>query len=147
MSWRPTEFEDLFRIDLPDDPPESDMRAVLTDTDTTRDLLREHSRTWEDNGRIVAIVGVSPMWKGVGQVWTMLTVEARERGVMLTRGVLRFIADLPAARGDWRLQATVVRGDEPGRLWIVQLGFDFEGTMVAYGPDLKTHDLYARVVL
>ena len=146
MSWRETQFEDLYRIVLPNDPPEDDMRSVLTDTEATRDILREHARTWEDDGRIVAIVGVSPMWKGVGQVWTMLTEESRERGVALTRGVLRFLSMLHEERGYWRLQATVEHGDEAGASWIIQLGFGYEGTMIGYGPTMKAHDLYSRVV-
>ena len=40
----------------------------------------------------------------------------------------------------------VVHGDEPARLWILKLGFRYEGTMWSYGPDGKTHDMYARVV-
>ena len=145
--WRETKYEDLHRIVLPNDPPDSDMRSILTDSDETRELLHDNARTWtEDDGRIVAIVGVAPMWKGVGTVWTMLSDEARERGVALTRGVLRFILMLYRERGYWRLQATTVRRDEPARLWILQLGFGYEGTMVGYGPDGKTHDMYSRVL-
>jgi len=144
--WRETKYEDLHRIPLSDDPTDADMRSILTDSDDTRDLLRENARTWEEeDGRVIAIVGVAPMWKGVGTVWTMLSDEARDRGVPLTRGVLRFLRMLYRERGYWRLQATTVRRDEPARLWILQLGFGYEGTMVAYGPDGQTHDMYARV--
>ena len=145
MTWRDAEFEDLFRIVLPNDPIESDMRGNLADTPQTRTLLRDNARTWEDDGEILAIVGVSPMWKGVGQVWTMLTENARERGVVLTRGVVGFLSMLHSERGYHRLQATVTRGDETGRLWILRLGFEYEGMMLAYGPDLQSHSLYSRV--
>lgn len=143
--WRSTEYEDLHRIPLPNDPADLDARSLLPDTQGTRDLLRENSRTWEDEGRIVAIVAVDPMWKGVGQVWTLLTWEARSRGVPLTRGVLRFINTLHQERGYWRLQATVEWGQDVAEKWIQQLGFEFEGKMIAYGPGGETHGLYARV--
>ncbi len=146
MSWRPATFEDFQRISLPNDPPESDMRSVLADTDATREALRENGRTWDEDGRIVAIVGIAPMWKGVGQVWTMLTEESRERGVALTRGVVRFLSMLHEERGYWRVQATVEHGDDAGVEWIIQLGFGYEGTMIGYGPTMKAHDLYSRVV-
>lgn len=146
MSWRSTEYEDLHRIILPDDPPDCDVRSLLPDTEASRLSLRENAYTWEEDGRIIAIVGVEPMWKGVGTVWTLLTSETRERGVALTRGVMRFVEMLHVERGYWRLQATVERGDETARLWIIQLGFRYEGTMLAYSPGGETHDMYARVV-
>ena len=147
MMWRETRFEDLHRIVLKSDPNETDLRATMPDTAETREILRENAQTWEEDGRIVAVAGIGDLWKGVGTVWTLLSEESRERGVVLTRGVLRFIDMLHEERGYWRLQATVEHGDEAAQHWILQLGFQYEGTMVAYSPDLKTHDLYARVRL
>ena len=145
MMWREATYEDLHRIALPSDPPEHDIRSTAPDTPETREILQRDARTWEDEGRVLAVVGIRHMWKGAGEVWTMLSEESRERGVALTRGVLRFLDMLHLERGYWRLQATVEHGDEPARLWILQLGFTYEGTMIAYGPDMKSHALYARV--
>jgi hypothetical protein len=145
MSWWPTKYEDLHRIVLSGDGSDADTRPMLPDTGAARDLLKENARTWEEGGRIVAIAGVAPLWKGVGTVWTVLSEESRQRGVRLTRGVLQFIDMLHEERGYWRLQATIEHGDDVARHWILQLGFQYEGTMNAYGPDLKTHDMYARV--
>ncbi len=147
MNWRDTQYEDLHRIVLPNDPTDADMRSMLPDSDESRELLRDHARTWWEQDIVVAIVGVAPMWKGVGWVWTLLTDESRQRGVALSLGVLRFIDMLHQERGYWRLQATTEHGDEPARLWIARLGFKYEGTMVAYGPDGKTHDMYSRLRL
>ena len=146
MSWRDTEYEDLHRIVLPGESSGADARDLYPDTEEMREILRRDGWTWEDPKQgILAIVGISMMWKGVGVVWTLLTDESRLRGVILTRGVLRLLERMHRERGYWRIQATVERGDEPARLWIIQLGFVYEGTMVAYGPDGKTHDMYARV--
>ena len=140
--WTATEYRDLHKIRLPGN---NDMLSILVDSTATDDLLRDNARTWWEDDEVLAIVGVAPMWKGVGTVWTMLTDDARERGVALTRGVIRFIDMLEGSWGYRRLQATVVSGDEPARLWIVKLGFRYEGTMTAYGPDRTTHDMYARL--
>ena len=145
MSWRSTQYEDLHRVVLEDDPSDADIRSLLPDTDETRSLLGENARTWWEGEEVLAIVGIAPLWKGVGTVWTLLSEASKQRGVSLTRGVLRFIDMLHRERGYWRLQATVELGDETGRLWIIQLGFQYEGTMVAYGPGGETHDMYARV--
>jgi len=146
MVWRPTKYEDLHNIRLPDDPSDADMRSLLPDTMETEDLLRDNTRTWWEEEEILAIIGVGPLWKGVGTVWTLLTDKSRQRGVALTRGTIRWINMLHVERGYWRLQATTIHGDEVARLWIVQLGFSYEGTMACYGPDKQTHDMYARVV-
>ena len=145
MTWRNTEWEDMERIVLPGDPTDADMRSLLTDSHETREMLKEDARTWEEKGLILAIVGISHQWRGVGTVWTLLTDDARARGLVLTRGVLRFLDMLHGERLYWRIQATVEHGDEAARRWILKLGFTYEGTMAAYSPDAKTHDLYARV--
>ncbi len=145
MTWRNTQYEDLHRVVLEDDPSDADIRSLLPDTDETRDLLCENARTWWEEEAVLAIVGIAPLWKGVGTVWTLLSKASKQRGVSLTRGVLRFLDMLHGERGYRRVQATVELGDEPARLWIIQLGFQYEGTMVAYGPDGATHDMYARV--
>jgi hypothetical protein len=143
--WKPTEYEDLHRIVIPNNPSLTDARALLPETDESRAILKELARTWWDNKEILAIVGIAPLWKGVGTVWTLLTDESRNRGVLLSLGVTRFLDILHVERGYWRLQATTERGDETARLWIIRLGFQYEGTMTAYAPDAKTHDMYARL--
>lgn len=145
MIWRDTEYEDLHRIVIPGDDPAEDIRAILNDSDESRAGLRQNARTMADGDEILAIAGVSPLWKGVGTVWTLIAPRARENGLRLSLGVQRLVEMLQDDRGYWRLQATIKRGDEPARLWIVGLGFRYEGTMVAYGPDRATHDMYARV--
>lgn len=145
MIWRDTEYEDLHRIVLPDALPCNDVRSMLSDSDESRHLLRYNARTMEDGDQILAIAGVQPLWKGVGTVWTLISVDARKHGVRLSMGIRRSLDMLHVERGYWRLQATVIRGDETARLWIIGLGFSYEGTMVAYGPQAETHDMYARL--
>jgi hypothetical protein len=147
MKWRNTEYEDLHRIVLPNDAPSDDVRSMLSDSDESREAMKYNARSMVEGDRILAIAGVAPIWKGVGTVWTLITQEARDHGVVLSIGVRRLVKMLHVERGYWRLQATTERGDEPARLWIVGLGFSYEGTMIAYGPDMKTHDMYARVRL
>lgn len=144
MSWRPTEYEDLHRIVLNDDPSDADLRC-LPDNEDSREYLRNNVMTWDEEGVLLAIVGVQEKWKGVAEVFTLFTDSARQRGLGLTRFTLRILDQLHRERGYWRIQATVAEDDEVARRWIVHLGFEFEGTMYAYGPDGRTYDLYARV--
>lgn len=145
MNWKPSHIRDLLDIDMPEENSGSDVRSILVDNEQTRIMLRENARTAFDADTPIAIVGISPLWKGVGVVWTLLSKQSKENGFALSLGCSRFIRSMYIERGYWRLQATIIRGDEVARLWIVKLGFVYEGTMVAYGPDLKDHDMYARV--
>ncbi len=145
MNWKPSEMRDLFDIDMPEEHSGSDVRSILVDNEQTRVMLRENARTAFDGSKPIAILGISQLWKGVGVVWTLLSEQSKENGFALSLGSSRFIRMMYVERGYWRLQATIIRGDEIARLWIVKLGFVYEGTMVAYGPDGQTHDMYARV--
>ncbi len=145
MIWRDTEYEDLHRIVLPNASPCNDVRSMMSDSDESRNLLRYNAHTMEDDGKILAIAGVQPLWKGVGTVWTLISGDARKSGMRLSLGVRKALDMLHVERGYWRLQATIVKGNEPARLWIIGLGFSYEGTMIAYGPQAETHDMYARL--
>lgn len=145
MNWKPTEFEDLYRIRLGENDPKLDVRSMVVDTPEYRNTLRDNTYTMFHAEHPIAVVGVSPLWKGVGVVWTLISDEARERGIALTLGVIRLLEMLHRDRGYWRIQATIKAGDEPARIWIVKLGFSYEGRMVAYGPDGTSHDMYGRV--
>ena len=145
MIWLPTEYEDLHRVKLLEDTVGSDVRSLMPDTEDYRAQLRETTRTWFIDDEVVAIIGVMPMWKGVGTVWTLLSEKSKEYGIALTRGVGHHVLMLQEDLGYRRLQATVERGNEKARLWIIQLGFCYEGTMIRYGPGGETHDMYARL--
>ena len=144
MNWRATEYADLFRVKVDDESSADDVRSLLQDNEETRSMLLEYAHTFECNGDAIAIVGVAPMWSGVGTVWSLLSEHSKNHGIPLTRASIRFIEERQA-QGFWRLQATVERGHWEAREWILALGFSYEGTMVGYGPDGKTHDMYARL--
>jgi len=145
VNWRATEYEDLHRIVMKEDPLDVDVMSRMPDTEQVREMLRLNAYSWVEDDTVIAIAGISPMWKGVGTVWTLISEEARSRGVALTKGIHWFLDMLRRDRGYWRIQATVERGDDRARRWIIHLGFVYEGTMVAYSPTGKTHDMYARV--
>ncbi len=118
---------------------------MLPDNEESRTMLRENARSWVVEGSVIAIIGVSRFWKGVGVVWTLLSDESRQRGVALTRGARKQLDMLFEERGYWRIQATIEHGDEEARQWITSLQFGYEGTMREYGPGRETHDMYARL--
>jgi hypothetical protein len=146
MIWRPALYEDLMRVDLQWIQADQDMREEFADTPRNQAILRESCRSWEaPDGRILSVVGVTPMWKGVGHVWALNSSEALERPIALSKGVYRWMAWIWRKDGLWRLQADVEHGHESGRRWLLFLGFHYEGTMRAYGPTGSDHDLYARL--
>lgn len=145
MGWRETIYADLHRVRAEGGGVGIDITSVFPDNEETRTILRRDARTWEDDeGLVIAVIGVTELWKGVGTVWTMLSDRARERGPALTFRTVKLLRMLHVERGYKRIQATILHGDERARQWIINLGFTYEGTMVAYAPDGATHDLYAR---
>lgn len=142
--WREAEVADLFRVDRQWRQGLQDTSDELKDTPATQDTLRENARTWvTDDGTVLAVVGIEPQWKGVGKAWGLLSQEALEQPVALTRGVMRWLSWVWRRDGYHRIHADVEVSHKAGRLWLVHLGFHFEGRMGRYGPAGLDHDLYA----
>ncbi len=77
-----------------------------------------------------------------GMCWALLSEDARQHMLWLTRATQRFIAIHP-----WRrLEATVEEQFSAGCKWVEMLGFKFEGRMPQFGDDGETHLRYARTI-
>jgi len=146
MIFRRTRIEDLYSIDFPyEDGFDADIRLVAEEQPEYESLLRKYARSMvSEGGEVVAILGVTPQWRGVGTVWAMISDKARFYGYRLTRNAIRLMDDFQSEEF-WRLNATIERGCFEAREWILAIGFSYEGTMVGYGPDGKTHDMYSRL--
>ncbi|MBU7436518.1 hypothetical protein [Paraburkholderia fungorum] len=94
------------------------------------------------DGRVVGCAGFIVQWPGRATCWAMVshTVTKRE-WVEINRAVQRAI-DL---RPEHRLEATCDSDFPGGHTWLRHLGFVREGRLVAYTPDRRDNDLYARV--
>lgn len=98
-----------------------------------------------DGGRIMAAAGVVQIWPGRGTAWFQpgALMQQRHFGYALAR-CKRELIRLADDRM-WRVECTVRTDNEAGLRWATRLGFTWEGTMTAYGPDKADHELLARV--
>jgi len=143
--WREARFEDLGAIPLQIAQLDQQIE-MMEDTSSNRDLLAENARTWEDeSGKVLAVLGVWPLWAGVGTAWALISGEALRYPFGLARAAKGFLAEIIERDDFWRIQATIERGHWTGRRFILWLGFQFEGMMECYGPTGLDHDLYALV--
>jgi hypothetical protein len=93
-----------------------------------------------DGDTVILCGGIIPIFKGHGQCWALLSVQAGRHMTWLHYATKRFISI-----DHWnRLEATVEMGFEGGCRWVELLGFRFEGRMPKYGPNGETHLRYAR---
>lgn len=98
------------------------------------------------DARIIACGGIIlPPWRGHAEAWMVVGAAARASAFALHRSVKRQMEVVIAAHGLRRLQA-VARSDFPAaRAWLKRLGFEAEGVLRCYGPDLTDCIMMARV--
>jgi RimJ/RimL family protein N-acetyltransferase len=99
-----------------------------------------------DTGYVVAVGGVLPLWKGVGDVWMVGSdlVPKYPRAIYrLARAMLREASKGLTLR---RLQCTVDPRYEEHVRFIERLGFTSEGLMRKFGPHGEDHVRYAKVI-
>lgn len=80
----------------------------------------------------IAVIGVSPMWLHVGEIWWVWSKDAyqyRYSMIRLARSMLPYAAKLIDAV---RLQATVPIENQKQVSFLVELGFRVEGTLRSY---------------
>ena len=96
------------------------------------------------NGDIIAIIGIMPLWDGVGEV-TMLPSNKLYTYKNTTIKALRQLLKGLQVAG-WRRLFCNTRTDRPmhGRFMEV-IGFTLEGTMRQYAPDGSDRQLYSLV--
>lgn len=98
-------------------------------------------RSGEGKLELMAIGGVVPIWRGVGEVWIAVLPEAKTQPLSLVRSIKTILSLLSDSHH--RVQMTSVQGDEVSFRWAKALGFTCEGLMIKYGPDEKSHYLHS----
>lgn len=94
--------------------------------------------------RIVACVGIHRRWEGTGELWLVLSADARRYPHLVT-AIRELLAYAQAELGYQRLQAAV-RLDWPEAIRFVEhMGFAQEAIMKHYGPNGADNALYAIV--
>ncbi len=87
-----------------------------------------------DGEHPVGCAGVVELWPGVGQAWAVLSEQALDHPVVLTRAAMRELPRICRDCGLGRVQASVADGHGAGARWLAFLGFEVEGLLLNYGP-------------
>lgn len=105
--------------------------------------LSKISDVWccEQDGKIVAMGGIVPIWEGRGQAWMLV---ANVAGVRMTH-VHRVVLQKLVSSSCTRIEATVDVGFTQGVRWMKMLGFELESYMKAYRPDGGDMLMFSRV--
>ncbi len=97
------------------------------------------------NGEYLGSAGLCVLWPGVAEGWMILSPAVDRHRKSFHSCVSRKFLTLVKELGLHRVQATVLRGDYRAAEWIRRLGFEYEGDMPGYGPDMSTYMRYGRV--
>jgi hypothetical protein len=106
--------------------------------------MPNHGIAFMDNGKILAVGGVVPLWDGVGEAWLIPTKNMAGYEIPISRA---FRINLDRAFTDLkmrRVQAAVKVGFERAHRLVQFLGMEEEGMMKKYGPDGADYVRYAK---
>lgn len=88
------------------------------------------------NGLIIAVIGFTPCWDGVGDAFARVNrAAAAGHGQALARVVKVRILQVMQAYGIHRMQATCDATDRAGGVFLRAVGFRFESVMRQGAPD------------
>jgi len=97
-----------------------------------------------DGERPIFAAGVSVPWKGFGEAWMLMGIDAKKYPLSVYRHVSKMLAAIIADLALHRVQAVIADGQPHLVRWIEKLGFRRECVMRAFGPDGGDYVLYAR---
>ena len=132
VPYRKEHLEDLMHGDL----SQGTARHVFVKTFAENLELPDWSFTVLDHGHLVACVGITEMWAGVGEAWFVGSARIDEK----TKAVIRLprsgiFEETIKKHGLWRGQAAC-RANWPEALRFAKfMGFEEEGLMKKYGQN------------
>lgn len=97
------------------------------------------------DGKVIAILGLVVVWRGVASVWTVSSNEIKLYPKDFHVTVLAMIEEYARILKLWRLQFNVRATFKPGQRWAEALGFEREGRMKKYDPKGEDYFRYARI--
>lgn len=112
-----------------------------------KQLLYLTARTFfDERSNVIGMMGVWPLWPGVGRAWSMLTPALLRRPKSLHRYALSQLLWAEENLGLRRVESVVEDGNPAAHRWIKRLGFRHEAEMPHYGLNgVGTFHLYARI--
>lgn len=99
----------------------------------------------DEYGQISGCAGIVFIWQGVGEVWSIFNNNMLARPLSIVRIMKTLIKKLRDSKLFHRVQMTIYENQPGLTKWAESLGFQFEGRMLKYGPDQKTHLRYALI--
>lgn len=137
VPYQPEHLQDLIL-----QPAQAMLQPMMRDREYADQLAQtSEGYTWLVDGKVIACLGVIPIWENRAAAWGLIGENARRHLTFVHRGVRRFL-DLTQYR---RVETPVSTNFVEGHRWARMLGFVNEGTMRAYMPDGSDCDLYARI--
>ena len=95
--------------------------------------------------QIIAVIGLLPIWHGVGEVWMLTTEHVIDNVRFFHSSTLALMEKTRIELNLHRIQSTVHEGNTKAERWMNKLGFKLEGVHEMYGPDKSNHLRFARL--
>lgn len=99
----------------------------------------------DEKGKVIAIGGITFLWKGVGSGW-VITSELLLKHKVWTHRAIRDILDITEKTHNLhRIESIILKDHVVSMQWAERLGFKQEGLLRKYDSQKQDHWLYARV--
>lgn len=98
-----------------------------------------------DEEIILAAGGCIFFWKGVGEVWMMISPQGRLKRVALYKAMNDFVNDCFIKYGFHRIQTSILTKHNEAHKCIMRMGFMPEGMMAHYGPRKENYIRYVKL--
>lgn len=107
----------------------------LENADHLASDLKHAETLLSDDGRPLACAGILTAWEGVGEAWSVLSLEALNSfPLALSRRVKRKVSAVMDSGEFRRLSAMAFEDNEKACLWLLAMGFHVEGRHPCFGP-------------
>lgn len=137
-------FEVAHSMELQDSgrfPPMGENRRAYAITTFQRS--RGTAFTVFEGNQILGCAGISVLWPGVGEAWTMISNEWRAKPLSLHRLIKRGLAQFSTQFH--RVELYVIAEFTEGYKWAERLGFVKEGLRKSYTSDKKDVMVFVKL--
>lgn len=100
--------------------------------------------TVREDGRIIAVTGYIPLWKGVIDVFVIPAKAPPRNPLAYIRVIKIWLSNLKRDLRLHRIQ-TISKADPATDRWMRVLGFSLESTLYSYGPDKLDYRMWTRL--
>ncbi len=104
-----------------------------------------HIRTISDVSGIIAVVGLSMLWAGTMEIWSVTGNGISKHPISYVKTVRKLIDEFSVQLKIHRIQSACICGDKQLEKWFECIGFQKESVMKKFGPDRKDYFMYARI--